>query len=141
MTPPSPNIEDPFVQLRYFVVRGPHAQEISDDLRGALPVWSNQEALILLGQAENRDVKVHAIYLTAVSAPDEESQLVLDAFRRASEDNDADVRRALLVGIGYLDSWPSLRTLAGEIQRDDPDPVVRRDAGFRLEGLDLSNHL
>ncbi|MGI5526057.1 hypothetical protein ACQEVX_01110 [Streptomyces syringium] len=130
-------LEDPVVQLGYFVVRGPDAAVVAQDVRSALAVCSGEEALELLKRADSRDAKVRAIYLVALTAPFEQNDLVVDAFRRIARDAEVDARHALLVGIGYNGSWPALRELAEAVQREDPEPVVRRDAGLLLEGLNL----
>ncbi|MBO0655498.1 hypothetical protein J1792_22780 [Streptomyces triculaminicus] len=132
-------IEDPVVQLRYFVMRGPEARDVARDVREALAVWSVDETLGLLTRASGRDAKIHAIYLVALTASFDQDEQIVAAFRRVAQDGEVDARHALLVAIGYLASWPALRELAETIQREDPAPAVRRDAGFLLEGLDLAD--
>lgn len=61
---------------------------------------------------------------------------VIVVFRELARDLDPVVRQALLVGIGYMKINAELSALVEELQRDDPDASVRRDAGVLLEALD-----
>ncbi|MEV5988880.1 HEAT repeat domain-containing protein [Streptomyces sp. NPDC052051] len=128
---------DHITGLRYLVIDGAQQESVLDLVTGQFPCWTHEEALDFLSQARDRDEKIHGIYLSAVSAPFREGGRLAADFREASADPDPDVRHALLVAIGYLGSWPSLRELAASMRSDDPDDGVRRDAGYLLEGLEL----
>jgi hypothetical protein len=129
---------DPIVGLRYLVIDGAEQENIRDLVMDRLPCWTHQEALDFLSRASGRDEKIHGIYLASVSAPPHEQEPLLAKFRELAHDVDPDIRNALLVGIGYLGSWPSLRALATDMKNNDPDENVRRDAGYLIEGIELS---
>ncbi|HEU5161290.1 MAG TPA: hypothetical protein VFU43_30135 [Streptosporangiaceae bacterium] len=129
-------LEDPVVRLPYIVVRGPLAESVGQVIRESLQVWSIEEAEDLLAHAESSSDKVNAIYFLALSSS-EENESVVSALERMSHDNDPRVRRAVVIGIGYLAWWPALRTLLETIRSHDLDEGVRRDAGYVLADLDL----
>ncbi|MEU9012272.1 HEAT repeat domain-containing protein [Streptomyces sp. NPDC048479] len=130
-------LEDPYLGLRYIVVKGPEFADVSRIIRSSLACWTIEEALTFLMESGDRDHKIHGIYLVAASSPSVESGTVLEALRTVSHDADPEVRRALLVAMGYLGQWPVVRSIAESLQNNDPDEGVRRDAGYLLEGLDL----
>jgi len=131
---------DHITGLRYLVIEGGDAERVRALVASRLPCWSHEEALAFLAGAGDRDEKSHGIYLSAVSAPLREHGPLAERFGELAADPDPDVRHAILVGIGYLGSWPSLRGLARDMRRNDPDDGVRRDAGLLSEGLDLSEN-
>jgi HEAT repeat protein len=131
---------DHITGLRYLVIDGASEENIRDLVISRLPCWTHEEALEFLSRARDRDEKVHGIYLSAVSAPFQEHGPLAAKFREAASDPHPDVRHAVLVGIGYLGAWPSLRSLAMDMKNNDADEGVRRDAGFLIEGLDLSEN-
>ncbi|MER6009324.1 hypothetical protein [Streptomyces bluensis] len=126
---------DHITGLRYLVIDGVEEEEVCACVASQLPCWSHEEALEFLSQAGDRDEKIHGIYLSAVSAPFREHGSLADRFGELAADPDPDVRRAVLVGIGYLDPWPSLRDLAMDMKNNDADDGVRRDASYLIEGL------
>lgn len=131
---------DHITELRYLVIDGVQQERVRDLVTTRLPCWTHEEALEFLSRAHDRDEKIHGIYLSAVSAPPREWGRLAAKFREISSDSDTEVRHAVLVGIAYLGSWPSLRELATDIQKNDPDEGVRRDAGYLIEGLELSEN-
>ncbi|WP_326606272.1 hypothetical protein OG930_31375 [Streptomyces sp. NBC_01799] len=130
-------LEDPYLGLRYIVVKGPEFADVSRVIRSSLACWTIEEALTFLMESGERDQKIHGIYLVAASSPTAESRTVMEALRTVSHDADPEVRRALLVGMGYVGHWPVVRSIAESLHNNDPDEIVRRDAGFLLEGLGL----
>ncbi|QHC25858.1 hypothetical protein [Streptomyces sp. GS7] len=130
-------LEDPYLELRYIAVQGPQSPSVSRIIHSSLPCWTLEEASQYLLRAHGRDEKIHGIYLLAASSPGEESESILEILRSCSRDGDSEVRRALLVGMGYLGTWAQVRGIAEFMNANDPDETVRRDAGHLLEGLDL----
>lgn len=126
-------LEDPYVELRYVVVEGPETSDISRVLRSSLPCWNVEESMRLLLGARDADEMIHAIYLTAVGAPSEESIEIMNAFISLSRNDDPVIRRAILVAMNYIGNWPSARDLVEGIYNNDSDEMVRRDAGYLLE--------
>jgi hypothetical protein len=132
-------LEDPYIGLRYVVVQGAQVVEVAHLLRTSLPCWTIEEALEFLRQSSNSDEKIHAVYLVAAAAPGVEDPQVAAALRNVAREEDPEVRLALLVGMGYLAGWTTVRSIANSLLRNDPNSEVRRSAEFLLEGLDQSN--
>ncbi|MBL1116958.1 HEAT repeat domain-containing protein [Streptomyces sp. 110] len=132
-------LEDPYLELRYVVVQGAQVSEIAHTLRSSLPCWTVDEALEFLRQSRTPDERIHGIYLIAASASSEEDSRVVAIFQNLTHDENPEVRQALLVGMGYLESWPIVRHIASSILENDPNTSVRRSAEYLLEGLDQSN--
>lgn len=129
-------IEDPVVNLPYLLVKGPSADAVAETIRRGLPVWSSAEAAELLARAADWRDKAAAVHFIALGAPPREDESVVDVLERMSRDPDPHVRRAVVISIGYLASWPALRTLLETIEREDPDENIGRDAGTVREDLD-----
>jgi hypothetical protein len=130
-------LEDPHLGLRYLTVEGEDVPAVSSVLNSSLAAWSSEECLRYLENAQNRDEKIYGLYLIAASAPQEVHEATVNLLRQFTLDEESDVRRALLVALGYLGSWASTRAMAESIYDSDPDGTVRRDAGYLLEGLSL----
>lgn len=130
-------LEDPYLELRYLVVQGAQAAEAAQILRSALPCWTIEESFEFLRTARTSDEKIHAVYLTAASAPSNEDPQIVTAIQELARDRHADVRQALLVAMGYLASWSIVRSVARFLKENDPDHDVRRSAEHLLEGLGL----
>ncbi|MFI6007772.1 hypothetical protein ACIBAG_02920 [Streptomyces sp. NPDC051243] len=132
-------LEDPYLELRYVVVQGAQVAEVAQIIRSSLACWTIEEALEFLRQSHTSDEKIHAVYLTAASAPVDEDPQVVAALQDIARDQDAEVRQALLVGMGYLAGWPIVRSIAHSLKENDPNDDVRRSAEYLLEGLDRPN--
>ncbi|GAA2416635.1 hypothetical protein GCM10010420_53610 [Streptomyces glaucosporus] len=132
-------VEDPYIGISYLTVTGVAVEEVSQAVRASLETWTFAEAMSLLAGAVDRDTKIRGIYISAVSAVRREIRELISAYRGLAGDPDADIRHALLVGIGYTGVNVELRALAEDLHRNDPDEEVRRDAGYLIEGLNLPN--
>jgi len=132
-------IEDPYIGISYLTVTGAAVEKVSQSVRASLETWTFTEAMSLLTGAVDRDTKIRGIYLCAVSAVRREIRELVSVYRGLADDPNADIRHALLVGIGYMGANVELRALAEDLHRNDPDEKVRRDAGYLIEGLDLPN--
>ncbi|WP_436960259.1 HEAT repeat domain-containing protein [Streptomyces sp. SudanB182_2057] len=132
-------LEDPYLGLRYVVVQGAQVSEVVHLLRASLPCWTSEEALDFLRQSSHSDEKIHAVYLVAATAPGDEDPQVAATLRNVAREEDPEVRLALLVGMGYLAEWATVRSIANSLVLNDPNDEVRRSAALLLEGLDQPN--
>lgn len=133
-------VDDTHVQLRYLTIRGGDIDAIAAAAADELPTVEPSTALARLQSAsdESNDV-VSAIYVLAVAASrlrtkQKQRSEVIAALRRLIVDENRDVRRAVIVGVGYL-GWPELRRLLTQLMLDDVDEAVRRDAKLMLDSL------
>lgn len=128
-------LEDPYIGVHYVSITGDSLVPVAEDIRSALDCWEFEEVLRQATGSADRDAKIRGIYIGALSASRGERDRLVSTFQQFAGDSDADIRHALLVGIGYVGPDERLRRIAEELRDNDPDGNVRRDAELLLEGL------
>lgn len=128
-------LEDPYIGVNYVVITGDSVVPVAEDIRSALDCWTFEEVVSQATGSTDRDAKIRGIYIGALSASAAERDRLVSTFQQLAGDSDADIRHALLVGIGYVGPDVRLRHIAEGLCVNDPDDEVRRDAELLLEGL------
>ncbi|MFC4907378.1 HEAT repeat domain-containing protein [Actinomadura gamaensis] len=129
-------VDDRPIGMRYLTVWGRDVGAVEREIREDCKLWSLPEALESLRQANDRNEKLISVYAAALTAPFEESQELLEAFRAVAHDDDAGVRQAVVIAIGHL-PLPGLVEIVRERSENDPVAHVRENAKTLLEGIRL----
>jgi hypothetical protein len=131
-------IEDSFVNIRYFSVRGRNAEEFEERLREALPVWERDEllkhALFLLMDGSDGDRRRVAMEVAHDMVEyDPASAGVLQTFL---EMNDPSIRLAGARAFRTL-PWPIFRPTARKLAADADPEIAALGEGMlaRIEEL------
>ncbi|MEI8406877.1 MULTISPECIES: HEAT repeat domain-containing protein [unclassified Kribbella] len=127
-------VDDVPIGMRYLTVRGPGSTEVAHHIRKDCNLWSTTEALAELSTATTRDDLLPAIYAAALSATDQDAQVVADAFRTVANHPDAEVRQSVLIATAYF-PHPALIDLVRELRNSDPAADIRHNAQHLLEAL------
>jgi hypothetical protein len=128
-------LEDPYIGINYVAITGNTVVPVAEDIRSAFDCWTFEEVVSQATGSADRDAKIRGIYIGALIASRSERDRLVSTFQQLAGDLDADIRHALLVGIGYVGPDARLRHIAEELRDNDPVDEVRRDAELLLEGL------
>lgn len=137
-------VDDTHVHLRYLTIRGGDVDAIAAAAAEEMRVVAPSTALAGLKDAGERiGAIVYAIYVVAVASSSlpkaaRQRSAVIAALNRSLKHEDADVRRAVIVGTGYL-GWPELRSALERVERTDADEAVRKDAKLMLQSFDAAD--
>jgi hypothetical protein len=128
-------LEDQITGVSYITLKGRRIADLSEAIRRDIATWSFQEAVQLISSDGDRDTVIQGIYVSAISAARKDVPAILSSFRSAIHHSDREVRRALLIGIGYATVNEAFREIAEDIRDFDPDEGIRRNAGDLLTAL------
>jgi hypothetical protein len=126
--------EDHIIGLAYITIVKSRAAEVAALIRERLHVFSVDDILKEAQQAKTRDDWISVVYELGAAAPPEADARIINVFERALQHDDADVRRAAIVGITYTE-WKEFAPLLARVAGNDPDPEVRKYAHVTLDGL------
>jgi hypothetical protein len=119
-------VEDSFVNIRYFSVRGRDAEEFEETLREALPVWERDDllkhALFLLMDGSDDDRHRVAMEVAHDMLGDEYDPASAGVLQTFLEMDDPRIRRAGARAFRTL-PWPIFRPTAGKLAADS-DPEI-----------------
>ncbi|MBP2056786.1 hypothetical protein J2Z21_009805 [Streptomyces griseochromogenes] len=132
-------LEDPILGVSYVTIRGERIAHLSEAVRTGLATWTFQDGMRLISAGNDSDAIIQGVYVGAISATRKDVPVVSEAFRSVIRHPDREVRRAVLVGIGYVTVGTELREIAKEIRNSDQDEGIRVDAGYLLEGLEMAS--
>ncbi|MFF9511017.1 hypothetical protein ACF1BU_31565 [Streptomyces sp. NPDC014724] len=128
-------LEDNITGVHYITIKGQRIAEFKESIRGNLATWSFQEAAQLISENNQRDTIIQGIHVSAITAARKDVPALSAAFQRMARQPDREVRRAVLIGIGYATTSAELREIAQEMKNSDPDEDIRLDAEHLLAGL------
>lgn len=131
-------LEDQITGVSYITLKGDEIAFLSEEIHGNLATWSFREAVQLISADRDRDSIIQGIYVSAISAARKDIPAISTAFRSVVRHPDREVRRALLIGIGYATVSSELREIAESMRNSDPDEDIRLDAGYLLVGLNAT---
>jgi hypothetical protein len=123
-------IEDPILDLDYFVVQGAHQGEIADELREDFPTYSRDELRAGLDDAQDWPAFLLALQRAAAAAPPAYDPEIAGWFDRGFGHEEPAVRKMAAILTSYP-GWPELRP-ALERLGDDEDAEVRSVAQSML---------
>jgi hypothetical protein len=126
-------IWDDLVSLAYVSLRYGETAAAEAIIRSGVGTFGLEDMLDDIAAAETGEFAVNAVCRIAVSRPDPDSR-ILSQLRRLAHSSDRMVRVAVVTAIGYLE-WAPLLMLLKEMRAADSDPVVRREAGIVLSGI------
>lgn len=128
--------DDALVGIRFFVIAGPAATDIANEIRSLVPSYSHAALLGWWDRAvESNDIddKVDAVLFLGTGAPPDAQPDVRDRLLAALADPDADVRNAAIVAAGYTEWASSFRGALERIESSDANEVARERATVVLE--------
>ncbi|BDA71243.1 hypothetical protein CAL7716_054090 [Calothrix sp. PCC 7716] len=130
-------IEDFYIGIAYFVLRGDELDSVIEDIRATLPTYTEDDVFKMLEDyKDDQDNLVKAIYYLGLIAPQQFSPLYFNLFKDVLSHKDPIVRSAVITAIGYL-GWQAFKDLLEPLQNSDPDLEVRKDASVMLSGFEL----
>lgn len=130
-------IEDFYIGLAYFVVRGDDLDSVVEDIHGILPIYTEDDVFEMLENFRyDEENLVKAIYCLGLTAPEQFSLKFFGLFKEILFHSSPMVRSAVITAIGYV-GWPAFKNLLQSLQQSDPDLEVRKDAEVMLSGFDL----
>ncbi|NWF25889.1 HEAT repeat domain-containing protein [Streptomyces sp. PKU-EA00015] len=131
-------VDDQPIGTRYFTLRGSGAEEVAQEIHEDCELWSVQEALSGLHEADDRDEKLRCVYAAALAADEADAERITGEFRNVTRDPDAGVRQAVIIATGYF-PHPGLVDLVRELRDSDPEEHVRENAQILLDGLSATD--
>jgi hypothetical protein len=130
-------IEDFYIGIAYFVVRGDDLDSVVEDIYAALPICTKDDVFEMLENFRNdQENLVKSIYRLGLTAPEQFSPLFFSLFKEMLFHSSPMIRSAAIAAIGYV-GWPAFKSLLESLQQSDPDLNVRKDAEVMLSGFDL----
>lgn len=130
-------IEDFYIGIAYFVLRGDELDSVIEDIRVTLPTYTENDVFKMLDNyKDDEENLVKAIYCLGLIAPQQFSPLFFDAFKNSLSHQDPIVRSAMITAIGYV-CWQELKDLLEPLQSFDSNPEVRSYASVMLSGFKL----
>lgn len=127
-------VEDPMADLLYVLVAGEDQEKFIRKIRKAGPVYTSTEIHQRIKAAKTPDERAQAIMIAGVAAPAECDAKLFAYFKKAFTDENAQVRRAVVIASVYA-GWPELREPLQQLKQDDPDAEIREVAEHTLDGL------
>lgn len=85
--------------------------------------------------AVTSEAMITAIHYAAIAAPLHFDPALFQLFQRALNPSDVDVRRAAILGLGYLEQ-KEFGDILHQLIISDPDQAAREDSRLMLEGLE-----
>lgn len=127
-------VDDRPIGLRYLVLRGTDLDQLEEQIRSDLAIWTYTEAIAELSAAVDTREKISSALVVALTAPAEQDETAVKLLSRLAEDSDPAVRRAFVELTGYR-QWPGLVSLLKDLRLRDPESSVRKSAEILLEGI------
>jgi len=127
-------VDDRPIGVTYLTLSGGAVDAMERQICDGLDVWSFPEALEELSGAFHATEKRIALFVAALAAPEEESEVAAQKISSVAEDSDPELRRAFVEAAGYL-PWPILIGKIEELRENDPDRLVKETAGILMEGI------
>jgi hypothetical protein len=130
-------IEDFYIGIAYFVLRGDELDSVIEDICASLPTYTEDDVFKMLEDyKDDQDNLVKAIYYLGLIAPQQFSSLYFNLFKDVLSHKNSIVRSAVITAIGYV-GWQAFKDLLEPLQNSDPDLEVRTDASVLLSGFEL----
>lgn len=128
-------ITDFVIDQRYLLIHGVAPETEARKVRAGIATVDDNEIRRNMREAQTRDEKLAALYPLALVTPprfNPEDNQLLEA---ALQDTDADIRRAAICAVGYVE-WPELEAKVRQMETADPDSAVRETAGRLREAIE-----
>jgi hypothetical protein len=130
-------IKDLRIGVNYIAITGEHRDELAQQLRKVLPIYTDEE----IHREPISAVSIHdhmkAIYHLALIAPDECDEGILKLFEKYLRDPERKIRVAAVISISYI-GWLEFLHLLQPIAANEPDEVLRQDAATLIQNLQKS---
>ena len=124
-------IEDELVQFSYIVVKGSDSQEVADEIRSGMAMYSVDDIFRWLDEARPGGDMMQAVAHLGVAAPRRFDSAFFGRFEQAFASSDPEVRRTAIWSCGYP-AWPEFLSILERLSTEDSHPEVREDAGILL---------
>lgn len=124
---------DDLVRMAYLLVQGTEVIAVETAIRAVLPTYAYGEVIGELRTATGREPVIDAICRIAVLQPNENVEIVR-LLLNAADNEDPEIRRAVITATGYLE-WRALLERIAIFRDHDPDAVVRADAALVLDAV------
>ncbi len=127
-------IYDHLIALRYLVVRGDKEEEITEQAKASLAVYSRGDIFSMVQQASSLEMLIQSVYHVAIAAPEKYDSEFFRLFEGFLSSSSVELRRATILAIAYV-SWSEFRPLLENIKSNDVDAEVRTNASLVADGL------
>jgi hypothetical protein len=124
---------DDLLALAFLLLQGRDVRTVEQEIQAALPIHTYDEVLAELRSASGREAVIDAIARLAALRPSEDAG-VAELLRGMANDDDPEIRRAVVTAAGYLE-WPALLALLTRLREDDADQTVRDEAATVLDAI------
>lgn len=132
-------IEDPRVGARYVGLVGENREQVLQQIRAALPTYTREELLQVLGEEKSPEKLARWVGLAGVTAiPDTFDPELFALFQAAAHHADPTVR-AEVTRAAVFAAWREFKGLLEELRTQDLDAEVRRRADIALQALMRNN--
>ncbi|HEX8615994.1 MAG TPA: HEAT repeat domain-containing protein [Thermoanaerobaculia bacterium] len=128
-------IEDRILGVPYLVARGDEAERLAAEVAKKIRIVTAADLARTFAAetADDAELRRHLAH-AALLAPPQHDATFDGYFRAAFSHPSAEVRRFMIVAVGYI-GWPELAPPLQHLVENDPDSDVRRDAGAMLGAL------
>lgn len=130
-------IEDPMVDLHYFVVTGEDVEGVNQRIRAGLPHFTRDEVLQQVKTAKEPLELAKAVRIAGVAAPEAWDREIFEAITGAMSNPDTRVRSSAAAAAAFA-AWREFQEPLERLSKD-PDPQVAEVAQVVLRGLTEKN--
>jgi hypothetical protein len=131
-------VDDFISEVKYFILKGEDLDQlaaVADEIRNALPTYSDDEILELYPSAKSGEERLRAICLTGIGSFGDFNDKVFDIFRSAFAASEPQVRLAAIDMSAYT-GWPEMIDLIIPLRDNDPDEWVKKSAANMVQAME-----
>jgi hypothetical protein len=131
-------VEDALINVRYLEVRAYDLPSAVQRIAAVTDTYSDAEIRGMLAYASTPEQWVDVIHKAAVAAPRQFDPSYFQLLLKAKDHPDPRVREAFIEAAPYV-LWREMEEPLKEMEKNDPDPEIRRKAGIMLTAMRKHN--